>query len=93
MTLNYKTVEGYQEERPLERDFISSPGNVYLRQNITKVKNRDMEGEETEGEHWKYDEVMLTAEEDQEYLGEVESPGIEMIMQRFEELSLQIDEK
>lgn len=92
MILEFKTVEGYQETKPLELDFVSAPNRVYIRKNITVVPNRDMEGREAEGTHWKYDEVMLTTEEYQQYLGEVQSPSMELIMQRLEDLSLQIDE-
>ena len=90
--VQFKSVEGFQEERPLELDFVSSAGNVYMRRNITEVPNVDQDGEETEGTHWKYEECILTVEEYQEYPAEIENPMLSTIMQTLTSIQLQIDE-
>lgn len=90
--LQFKTVEGYQEERPLELDFVSSPGNVYMRRDITEVPNVDQDGTETEGTHWSYKEALLSVEEYQEYLAEIENPMLSTIMQTLTSIQLQLDE-
>lgn len=53
--MEWKTVEGYQEARPKEIDMESSPTTVYLRRNVTKVKNA-----EGEGTHWRYEEAEIS---------------------------------
>lgn len=49
--MNWKEVEGFQEEKPLEYEVTDS--TVYFRRNIKAVSN------EGEGTHWKYDEAEI----------------------------------
>lgn len=49
--MNWKEVEGFQEEKPLEYEVTDS--TVYFRRNIRAVPNED------EGTHWKYDEAEI----------------------------------
>lgn len=74
--LQWKVHEGFQEERPLDEDTISSPTTVYLRRNIEEVPNVDTEGEETGGTHWRYEEAELTLDEYWQYC--VEQNQIDM---------------
>lgn len=90
--VKYKQVEGFQESRPLELDFVSSKGYVYLRKDIKEVPNVDMEGNPMEGTHWSYKELLLTVEEYQEYLAELENPMLSTIMQTLTSIQLQLDE-
>ena len=55
--VEFKWVEGFQEERPLAIDLTSSKCGVYLRQNFKIVNNED-----SSGQHWKYQEAFLTLE-------------------------------
>ena len=92
MQVNYRNIDGYQESKPKTVDLTSAPGKVYLRRNIISVPNVNEEGEIAEGTHWNYDEALLTADQYEEYLGDVQSPSIELIMQTLSDLQLQIDE-
>ena len=65
--MKWKTVEGYQEERPKEIDLTSSLKTVYIRKNIRSVPNVDPEGGEATGTHWKYDEAQMTFAEFETY--------------------------
>lgn len=65
--MNYKQVESFSEEKPLEIDTTSSESVVYLRRNIESVPNTDSTGEETDGTHWKMEEAQLTRVEYEEY--------------------------
>ncbi len=85
--LQYKRIEGYQTEKPLELDFVSSKGNVYLRKDITTVPNT-----EDGGTHWSYDEAFMSLEDYQEYLAEIENPMLSTIMQTLTSIQLQLDE-
>ena len=49
--MNWKEVEGFQEEKPLEYEVTDS--TVYFRRNIKAVSN------EGEGTHWQYDEAEI----------------------------------
>lgn len=91
MYITFKTVEGYQEEKPKLVDLTSSKGNVYLRKNIVEVPNLDAEGNELDTVHYKYDEAFLTLEEYEQYLEEIQSPSIQMLMQTLSDIQLQID--
>lgn len=84
LKVEFKSVTGYQPERPMETDMTSSKGNVYIRQNIR-------ESEDSDGNTcWKYDEAFLSEEEYAEYLAEQENPMLSVIMQKQNELQLQI---
>ena len=84
LKVEFRNVMGYQPEKPLEIDMISSKGNVYVRQNIR-------EAEDSDGNTcWKYEEAFLTKEEYMEYLAEQENPMLSVIMQKQNELQLQI---
>ena len=61
--MNWKEVEGYQPERPLETDTESSPTTVYLRRNIREIPNKDMEWNDTEETHWIYEECEIKKED------------------------------
>ena len=61
--MNWKETEGFQPERPLEIDTVSSPTTIYLRKNIEEVPNTDAEGKKTEGTHWKYEEAEILRED------------------------------
>lgn len=85
--LDYKLVEGYQEEKPLAVDLTSSQAGVYLRKDFRLVNNKDLTGQ-----HWQYKEAFLTLEEYQEYMNEKESVTLTTIMQTLSEIQMQIDE-
>lgn len=70
--MEYKIVEGFQPERPLEIDETSSRTTVYLRRNIEEVPNMDADGNPSEGTHWRYEEAQLTKEEYKIYSGLME---------------------
>lgn len=61
--MEWKQIEGYQPKRPAEVDTESSPTTIYLRRNIIEVPNVDMDGEETEGTHWAYEEMQMPKED------------------------------
>lgn len=65
--MTFRTVEGFQTEKPLEIDEISSSTTVYIRKDITEVPNIDMDGKETGGTHWRYEEAQLTKDEYKTY--------------------------
>jgi hypothetical protein len=85
--LDYKLVEGYQEEKPLAVDLTSSQAGVYLRKDFRLVNNKDLTGQ-----HWQYKEAFLTLEEYQECMNEKESVTLTTIMQTLSEIQMQIDE-
>ena len=85
--VEFKWVEGFQEERPLAIDLTSSKCGVYLRQNFKIVNNEDLSGQ-----HWKYQEAFLTLEEYQEYVNEKEGVVLTTIMKTFTDIQLQIDD-
>lgn len=55
----WKNAESMNE--PIKIDFMSSPGNVYLRTNIKKVSFEDIGGKEIN--KWVYDEAFMSNEE------------------------------
>lgn len=65
-------------------DATSSKGHVYLRKDIAETTTE--EGETM----WTYFEACLTTEEYAEYLAEQENPMLSIIMQKQNELQLQI---
>ena len=85
--VEFKWVEGFQEERPLAIDLTSSKYGVYLRQNFKIVNNEDLSGQ-----HWKYQEAFLTLEEYQEYVNEKEGVVLTTIMKTLTDIQLQIDD-
>lgn len=85
--VEFKWVEGFQEERPLAIDLTSSKCGVYLRQNFKIVNNEDLSGQ-----HWKYQEAFLTLEEYQEYVNEKEGVVLTIIMKTLTDIQLQIDD-
>lgn len=85
--VEFKWVEGFQEERPLAIDLTSSKCGVYLRQNFKIVNNEDRSGQ-----HWKYQEAFLTLEEYQEYVNEKEGVVLATIMKTLTDIQLQIDD-
>lgn len=85
--VEFKWVEGFQEERPLAIDLTSSKCGVYLRQNFKIVNNEDLSGQ-----HWKYQEAFLTLEEYQEYVNEKEGVVLTTIMKTLTDIQLQIDD-
>ena len=85
--VEFKWVEGFQEERPLAIDLTSSKCGVYLRQNFKFVNNED-----SSGQHWKYQEAFLTLEEYQEYVNEKEGVVLTTIMKTLTDIQLQIDD-
>lgn len=85
--VEFKWVEGFQEERPLAIDLTSSKCGVYLRQNFKIVNNED-----SSGQHWKYQETFLTLEEYQEYVNEKEGVVLTTIMKTLTDIQLQIDD-
>lgn len=90
--VKFNQVEGFQETKPLELDFISSKGNVYIRKDIIQVPNKDENGNDLEEMHWSYKEALLTIEEYQEYLAEIENPMLSTIMQTLTDIQLRLDE-
>lgn len=68
----YRTVEGFQTEKPKELDTESSRTTVYLRRNIEEVPNTDMNGDIADGFHWQYEEARLTKDEYKIYSGIME---------------------
>lgn len=59
--MEYVTVNGTQEERPLEIDTTSSPTTVYLRKNIREIEaTGEVGGEEYIPKHWQYEECAMT---------------------------------
>ena len=85
--VEFKWVEGFQEERPLAIDLTSSKCGVYLRQNFKIVNNEDRSGQ-----HWKYQEAFLKLEEYQEYVNEKEGVVLTTIMKTLTDIQLQIDD-
>jgi hypothetical protein len=85
--VEFKWVEGFQEERPLAIDLTSSKCGVYLRQNFKIVNNEDRSGQ-----HWKYQEAFLTLKEYQEYVNEKEGVVLTTIMKTLTDIQLQIDD-
>ena len=83
----YKTVEGFQETKPLAVDLTSSKCGVYLRKDFRIVNNEDKKGQ-----HWEYKEAFLTLEEYQEYINEKESVVLTTVMQTLTDIQMQLDE-
>jgi len=50
-----------------------------------------MEGKPTGEMHYRYDEAILTATEYEEFLGDIQSPSTEGIMQVLSDIQLAID--
>ena len=75
-SLNWKSVEGTQEEQPLELETTSR--GVVLRKDITQTEKETEEGKVT---YWTYQEVRMTTEEYAEYLGDLQAPSVLEIMQ------------
>ena len=67
MNIEYKHVEGSQEEKPLAIDTVSSSTIIYVRKNIRQVEKKDEQSEDTY-EMWEYDEAQLTKEQYTDYL-------------------------
>lgn len=86
--LDYKLVEGFQEEKPAATDVTSSKNGVYLRKDFRIVNNEDP----TTGQHWKYMEAFLTLDEYQEYLNEKDSVTLTTVMQTLSDVQLQLDD-
>lgn len=82
LKVTFKHVRGCLQ--PAELDKVSSPGHVYVRENIEMVE--DEEGTT----FYEYDEAYLTADEYVEYLAEQENPMLSAIMQKQNEIQLQI---
>lgn len=80
--MEYRTVESYAPERPPEIDTASSNTEVYIRRNIEAVPNED-----APGTHWKMEEATLTREEGEKYIAQLDSPALDMIMQRMNDVS------
>lgn len=60
----WKMQRGTQQERPEEIDRTSSPTTVYLRRNITQIRNEaENEPEENNTLEWQYEEQEMTVEE------------------------------
>lgn len=85
--LDYKLVEGYQEEKPLAVDLTSSKAGVYLRKDFRLVNNKELTGQ-----HWQYKEAFLTIDDYQEYINEKESVTLTTIMQTLSDIQMQLDE-
>lgn len=67
--LNYKKVEGSQEDKPLAVDTVSSSTTVYIRKNIKrKVRKDEQSGSEIE--LWEYDEAQIDKDQYIDYLTE-----------------------
>ena len=67
--IEYKRVEGSQEEKPLAIDTVSSETTVYIRKNIQRIEKKDEQSGNTY-EMWEYDEAQLTREQYTDYLTE-----------------------
>lgn len=74
LRLKWKQVSGTQIRAPDAIDLTTNPNIVYLRKNISKIKN-----EENDRDVFLYDEAELTPAEFQEYLSIMESPALERI--------------
>lgn len=83
LNLNYKKVQS--TDKPKTVDITSTPGKVYMRDDIKKVVKDDVT-------YYEYDEALLTAEEYEEYKAETTGPFIRGIMQAINDIQLQIDE-
>lgn len=81
----YKRVTGTQEERPLEIDTKSSKSVVYIRRDIERVEKEDDQGNTYEV--WEYDEAILTPEEYELYAKEMDSPSLDLMMQRINDIT------
>lgn len=81
LKVDYKKVQGCN--RPEEIDTLSSKGYVYLRKDISEVETEN-------GTMYEYNEAYLTEAEYKEYLAEQENPMLSIIMQKQNELQLQI---
>ena len=79
--MTFRTVESYSVERPLEIDEKSSSTVTYVRKNIREVANED-----GEGTHWRMDETILTKDEYEWYKREIESPSLDAINQRLNDI-------
>lgn len=60
--MEWKRVQGSQEEMPIEMDNTSSKIYIYLRKNIERVTVEN-ETDGTTSELWEYDEAKLTHNE------------------------------
>lgn len=84
LKVEFRNVTGYQPERPQEVDAASSPGKVYVRKDIAEAKDGE------DNPCWAYREALLTESEYAEYEAEQENPMLSVIMQKQNELQLQI---
>jgi hypothetical protein len=81
MSITYRQTEGTQAERPKEVEVGLT--TVYLRKNIeSSIKKQD--GGDIQV--WNYEEARLMPEEYKAYLGEMENPAIESIMQNISDI-------
>lgn len=72
MDIIYRKSEGSQAEKPKAIDTTSSSTVVYLRKNIQQ-EEREYDGEKVK--LWVYDEAILTHDEFEEYMAEVQQEG------------------
>ena len=82
--MKFYHVTGTQETKPLEIDTESSKDTVYIRRDIERVTKEDEQGNTYEA--WEYDEAQLNHEEYEWYKRETDSPALDMMMQRVNDI-------
>lgn len=65
--IEYKKVQGSQNEKPLAIDTVSSSTNVYLRKNIERITKHE-EPNGVDVDLWEYDEACITRDDYVDYL-------------------------
>lgn len=89
MQINWKKVEGTQQEKPKELDTTSSPRVVYVRRNISQEVREQEDGDDIKV--WVYEEAQLTPSEYKEYLEMSQifyTPEMEEMKSQMEEQQL-----
>lgn len=88
----WKEVIGSQEKKPLELDTTSSPLVVYERRNIISDVIEQRQGEEVNLiSCWRYEEREWQVDEFARAQAELETPGMQLLMQAISEIELKIE--
>lgn len=81
--LQWKTVTGTQDKKPVLTDTTSSPTTVYIRKNVKRVLVTQEDG--NVAYVWQYEEAALTLAEYAEYealVAEIETPAIQALQEQ-----------
>ena len=83
LKIDWKTVTGTQEKKPLLEDTVSSPTTVYIRKNVKRVLLTQPDG--SAGYGWQYEEAALTLEAYEAYkelVAEIETPAMQALQEQ-----------